>query len=156
MIYYDTSRLWGVLFRWHGSALNGQAPMRAFFMAMIALAVALTNHYHPFVVATRNSTAFTDSLTVFNTFLGLIISFRLNSAFTQWRAGMVAMGALSEAAREIVSSGCAYVSTTIKEELKERDVGTPTTKPLLTQPSAQDGRWRRRLSWARSASTWEG
>ncbi|KAJ8548543.1 hypothetical protein ON010_g11132 [Phytophthora cinnamomi] len=96
--------------------------MRALFMATIALVVAVTNHYHPFVVATRNSTAFTDSLTVFNTFLGLIISFRLNSAFTQWRAGMVAMGALSEAAREIVGSGCAYVSTTIKEELKERNV----------------------------------
>ncbi|EEY53605.1 uncharacterized protein PITG_07290 [Phytophthora infestans T30-4] len=91
-------------------------------MAMIAMVVAVINHYHPFVVATRNSTAFTDSLTVFNTFLGLIVSFRLNSAFTQWRAGMVAIGALSEAAREIVGSGCAYVSTTIREELKEHSV----------------------------------
>ncbi|EGZ26156.1 hypothetical protein PHYSODRAFT_487500 [Phytophthora sojae] len=108
-------------------------------MAMIALAVALTNHYHPFVVATRNSTAFTDSLTVFNTFLGLIISFRLNSAFTQWRAGMVAMGALSEAAREIVSSGCAYVSTTIKEELKERDVGD-TNDEAIADAAKRAGR----------------
>ncbi|KAE8895405.1 hypothetical protein PF005_g7116 [Phytophthora fragariae] len=89
-------------------------------------------HYHPFVVATRNSTAFTDSLTVFNTFLGLIISFRLNSAFTQWRAGMVAMGALSEAAREIVGSGCAYVSTTIKEELKERNVEDTNDEAIAT------------------------
>ncbi|KAL3667465.1 hypothetical protein V7S43_007687 [Phytophthora oleae] len=119
MIYYDTNRLWGVLMRWHGSALNGQAPMRAFIMALIALVVAVVNHYHPFVVPTRDSTAFTDSLTVFNTFLGLIVSFRMNSAFTQWRAGVVAVGSLSEAARDIVGSGCAYVSTTIKQELAE-------------------------------------
>ncbi|KAG7389927.1 hypothetical protein PHYPSEUDO_009185 [Phytophthora pseudosyringae] len=119
MIYYDTSNLWGVLMRWHGSALNGQAPVRAFIMAMIAMFVALINHYHPFVVPTRDSTAFTDSLTVFNTFLGLIVSFRMNSAFSQWRAGVVAVGSLSEAARDIVGSGCAYVSTTIKTELTE-------------------------------------
>ncbi|KAE9360728.1 hypothetical protein PR003_g14 [Phytophthora rubi] len=102
--------------RWHGSALNGQAPMRALIMAMFALVVAVVNHYHPFVVPTRESTAFTDSLTVFNTFLGLIVSFRMNSAFTQWRAGVVAVGSLSEAARDIVASGCAYVSTTIRKE----------------------------------------
>ncbi|KUF99213.1 Adenylate cyclase [Phytophthora nicotianae] len=88
-------------------------------MAMIALIVAVVNRYHPFVVPTRDSTAFTDSLTVFNTFLGLIVSFRMNSAFTQWRAGVVAVGSLSEAARDIVGSGCAYVSTTIKNELTE-------------------------------------
>ncbi|GMF22104.1 unnamed protein product [Phytophthora fragariaefolia] len=88
-------------------------------MAVIALAISLVDHFYPFVVATNKSMAFTDSLTVFNTFLGLIISFRLNSAFNQWRAGMVAMGALSEAARDIVGSGCAYVSTTIKVELEE-------------------------------------
>lgn len=91
--------------------------MRAFIMAMIALVVAVVNRYHPFVVPTRESTAFTDSLTVFNTFLGLIVSFRMNSAFSQWRAGVVAVGSLSEAARDIVGSGCAYVSTTIKNEL---------------------------------------
>ncbi|KAE8895408.1 hypothetical protein PF005_g7109 [Phytophthora fragariae] len=119
MIYYDASRLWGILLRWHGSALNGQAPVRALHMAVVALIISLVDHFYPFVVATNKSMAFTDSLTVFNTFLGLIISFRLNSAFNQWRAGMVAMGALSEAARDIVGSGCAYVSTTIKEELEE-------------------------------------
>ncbi|KAG6947025.1 hypothetical protein JG688_00015736 [Phytophthora aleatoria] len=126
MIYYDTSHLWGVLMRWQGSALNGQAPMRALIMAMIALVVAVTNHYHPFVVPTRDSTAFTDSLTVFNTFLGLIVSFRMNSAFSQWRAGVVAVVSLSEAARDIVGSGCAYVSTTIKHELTE---ATKTAEP---------------------------
>ncbi|GMF12168.1 unnamed protein product [Phytophthora lilii] len=125
MIYYDASRLWGILLRWHGSALNGQAPVRALHMAIIALIIALVDHFYPFVVSTRKSIAFADSLTVFNTFLGLIISFRLNSAFNQWRAGMVAMGALSESARDIVGSGCAYVSTTIKEELEEdvKEVG---------------------------------
>ncbi|KAG6963317.1 hypothetical protein JG687_00006642 [Phytophthora cactorum] len=119
MIYYDAARVWGVLLRWHGSALNGQAPIRALHMALVALVVALLDHYYVFVVTTSKSIAFTDSLTVFNTFLGLVVSFRLNSAFNQWRSGMVAMGALSEAARDIVSSGCAYVSTTIKEEVKE-------------------------------------
>ncbi|ETK76295.1 hypothetical protein F442_17602, partial [Phytophthora nicotianae P10297] len=119
MIYYDAARLWGVLLRWHGSALNGQAPIRALHMALVALVVALLDHYYLFVVTTSKSIAFTDSLTVFNTFLGLVVSFRLNSAFNQWRSGMVAMGALSEAARDIVGSGCAYVSTTVKEEAKE-------------------------------------
>ncbi|KAG6966888.1 hypothetical protein JG688_00006550 [Phytophthora aleatoria] len=119
MIYYDAARVWGVLLRWHGSALNGQAPIRALHMALVALVVALLDHYYVFVVTTSKSIAFTDSLTVFNTFLGLVVSFRLNSAFNQWRSGMVAMGALSEAARDIVSSGCAYVSTTTKEEVKE-------------------------------------
>ncbi|KUF97728.1 hypothetical protein AM588_10010163 [Phytophthora nicotianae] len=88
-------------------------------MALVALVVALLDHYYLFVVTTSKSIAFTDSLTVFNTFLGLVVSFRLNSAFNQWRSGMVAMGALSEAARDIVGSGCAYVSTTVKEEAKE-------------------------------------
>ncbi|EEY53606.1 uncharacterized protein PITG_07291 [Phytophthora infestans T30-4] len=119
MIYYDTSHLWAVLMRWHGSALNGQAPMRAFIMAMIALVVAVVNRYHPFVVPTRESTAFTDSLTVFNTFLGLIVSFRMNSAFSQWRAGVVAVGSLSEAARDIVGSGCAYASNIPQDVLEK-------------------------------------
>uniref|UniRef100_H3GLA2 Bestrophin homolog n=2 Tax=Phytophthora ramorum TaxID=164328 RepID=H3GLA2_PHYRM len=108
-------------------------------MASVAMVVAVANHYHPFVVATRNSTAFTDSLTVFNTFLGLIVSFRLNSAFTQWRAGMVAVGSLSEVAREIVGSGCAYVSTTIKEELKERGV-EDTNDEAIAEAAKRAGR----------------
>ncbi|KAG7389921.1 hypothetical protein PHYPSEUDO_009179 [Phytophthora pseudosyringae] len=124
MIYYDAARLWGILLRWHGSALSGQAPIRALHMALVAVVVSVVDHYYPFVVTTRKSIAFTDSLTVFNTFLGLVVSFRLNSAFNQWRSGMVAMGALSEAARDIVSSGCAYVSTTIKEEVKETNENT--------------------------------
>jgi putative membrane protein len=139
MIYYDASRLWGILLRWHGSALNGQAPLRALHMALVALVVAVTDHYFEFVVSTRNSMAFTDSLTVFNTFLGLVISFRLNSAFTQWRSGMVAMGALSEAARDIVGSGCAYVSTTIEEErdLERKSSGADAenaSQPLKEEP----------------------
>ncbi|KAL4177348.1 hypothetical protein KRP22_002281 [Phytophthora ramorum] len=147
MIYYDASHLWGVLMRWQGSALNGQAPIRAFIMAMIALVVALMNQYYPFVVPTRASTAFTDSLTVFNTFLGLIVSFRMNSAFAQWRAGVVAVGTLSEAARDIVGSGCAYVSTTMKNELteasdateaeasKREDTTNNETRPRVRRPS---------------------
>lgn len=110
MIYYDTAQICDVLFRWHGSALNGPAPLRAFMLALFALAVAAANDLHPFVVPTRESTAFVDTLTVFNTFLGLTISFRLNSAFQQWRSGVVAVGSLAETARAIVASGCAYVS----------------------------------------------
>lgn len=113
MIYYSTDHLWEILFRWHGSALNGPAPIRAVLMALFALVIAAANEQYHFVVPTRESTAFVDTLTVFNTFLGLIISFRMNSAFQQWRSGVVAVGALSEAARGIVSSGCAYVSATL-------------------------------------------
>ncbi|UIZ21508.1 hypothetical protein KXD40_000175 [Peronospora effusa] len=134
MIYYDTTHLWAVLMRWHGSALNGYAPMRALIMAMIALVVAVLNNYYPFVVSTRESTAFTDSLTVFNTFLGLIVSFRMNSAFTQWRAGVVAVGSLSETARDIVSSGCAYVSTTIKTEVTEAAESSKDTMKTHLEP----------------------
>lgn len=112
MIYYNTDAMRDVIFRWHGSALNGPAPVRAFFMAIFALCVAVANDFHPFVVPTRESTAFVDTLTVFNTFLGLTVSFRMNSAFQQWRAGVLAVGSLAETARAIVASGCAYVSTT--------------------------------------------
>ncbi|GMF22086.1 unnamed protein product [Phytophthora fragariaefolia] len=52
---------------------------------------------------------------------------------------MVAMGALSEAAREIVGSGCAYVSTTIKEELKERNV-EDTNDDAITEAAKRAGR----------------
>lgn len=117
MIYYDTSHVWGVLLRWQGSAMNGQAPMRAFMMAIFALIIAIVNHYHQFVVPAQESTAFADSLTVFNTFIGLTISFRMNSAFAQWRAGVLAVGSLSEAARDIVGSGCAYVCTLTTTDL---------------------------------------
>uniref|UniRef100_K3X9Y5 Bestrophin homolog n=1 Tax=Globisporangium ultimum (strain ATCC 200006 / CBS 805.95 / DAOM BR144) TaxID=431595 RepID=K3X9Y5_GLOUD len=113
MIYYETDQIRDVIFRWHGSALNGPAPVRAVFMALFALCVAAVNDFHPFVVPTRESTAFVDTLTVFNTFLGLTISFRLNSAFQQWRSGVVTVGSLTEAARGIVASGCAYVSATL-------------------------------------------
>ncbi|DBA04603.1 TPA: hypothetical protein N0F65_012186 [Lagenidium giganteum] len=109
MIYYDTENLWEIIFRWHGSALNGTGPKRAIMMALFALGVATANYYHEFVVPTRESTAFVDTLTVFNTFLGLIMSFRMNSAFQQWRSGVVAISSLGENARGIVSSGCAYV-----------------------------------------------
>lgn len=112
MIYYNTDAMRDVIFRWHGSALNGPAPVRAFFMAIFALCVAVANDFHPFVVPTRESTAFVDTLTVFNTFLGLTVSFRMNSAFQQWRSGVLAVGSLAETARAIVASGCAYVSTT--------------------------------------------
>ncbi|KAL4093763.1 hypothetical protein PRIC1_011193 [Phytophthora ramorum] len=91
-------------------------------------------------VFNSKSIAFTDSLTVFNTFLGLIISFRLNSAFTQWRAGMVTIGALSEVARDIVGSGCAYVSTTIKEETTELDAeddNTHVEEPLKDEDESK-------------------
>ncbi|KAF4322174.1 hypothetical protein BBO99_00002060 [Phytophthora kernoviae] len=101
-------------------------------MAMVALVIAVVNHYHPFVVATRESTAFTDTLTVFNTFLGLITSFRMNSAFSQWRAGVVAVGSLSEAARDIVGSGCAFVSTTITKELTEPHNAEPSKRENST------------------------
>ncbi|GMF26427.1 unnamed protein product [Phytophthora lilii] len=155
MIYYDTAHLWGVLLRWHGSALNGQAPMRALIMATIALIVAVVNHYHPFVVPTRDSTAFTDSLTVFNTFLGLIVSFRMNSAFTQWRAGVVAVGSLSEAARDIVGSGCAYVSTTTKKELTQATEEATEAKASKHQEDEKDERTplKRRPSVDFKAST---
>ncbi|KAF1329086.1 hypothetical protein FI667_g6146, partial [Globisporangium splendens] len=117
MIYYETDQIRDVIFRWHGSALNGPAPVRTVFMALFALCVAAANDFHPFVVPTRESTAFVDTLTVFNTFLGLTISFRLNSAFQQWRSGVVAVGSLTEAARGIVASGCAYVSATLPVNL---------------------------------------
>ncbi|KAI9916744.1 hypothetical protein PsorP6_016771 [Peronosclerospora sorghi] len=129
MIYYDTAHLWGALMRWHGSALNGQAPLRALIMALIALFIAIIDRYYPFVVPSRVSTAFTDSLTVFNTFLGLIVSFRMNSAFTQWRAGVDAVGSLAETARDIVSSGCAYTSATIKKELSDASAAKTVQDP---------------------------
>lgn len=122
MIYYDSGNLWAILCRWQGSAVSGPAPLRALCMALFAATVATANYCHPFVIPTRESTAFVDTLTVFNTFIGLTVSFRLNSAFEQWRSGVVATSSLSEAARGIVSSGCAYVSAT----LPPSDTHSPT------------------------------
>lgn len=131
MIYYDTAQIRDVLFRWHGSALNGPAPGRAFMLALFALAVAAANDAHPFVVPTRESTAFVDTLTVFNTFLGLTVSFRLNSAFQQWRSGVVAVGSIGETARAIVASGCAYVSVpTARSSTALASEGRGTSSPI--------------------------
>jgi putative membrane protein len=119
MIYYNTECLFGILFRWHGSALNGPGPKRAIIMALFALLIAYLNDQYNFVVPTRESTAFVDTLTVFNTFLGLIMSFRMNSAFQQWRSGVVAISQVSEVARGIVSSGCAFVNA---QPVKQRKI----------------------------------
>ncbi|GLD92868.1 hypothetical protein PINS_up001447 [Pythium insidiosum] len=110
MIYYASGDLVGIFFRWKGSAFNGPAPLRALCMALVALAVALLHARFDFVVRTTDSTAFVDTLTVFNTFIGLTVSFRLNSAFTQWRAGVLAVGTMAESARGLVSSAGAFLS----------------------------------------------
>ncbi|TYZ62502.1 hypothetical protein PybrP1_008712 [[Pythium] brassicae (nom. inval.)] len=104
-------------------------------LAMFALVVAAANDLHPFVVPTRESTAFVDTLTVFNTFLGLTVSFRLNSAFQQWRSGVVAVGSLAETARAIVASGCAYVSVP-----RAASSTTATTPAKDAHKTASEGR----------------
>lgn len=135
MIYYDTENLLQIIFRWHGSALNGPGPRRAVVMALFALLVAVVHVNYQFVVHTRESTAFVDTLTVFNTFLGLLMSFRMNSAFQQWRAGVVAISALSEAARGIVASGCAYVSVKVPTNTVEKgSIGQPAPTGVSSSP----------------------
>ncbi|OQS05328.1 hypothetical protein THRCLA_02525, partial [Thraustotheca clavata] len=59
-----------------------------------------------------------DTLTVFNLFIGLMISFRLNSAFNQWRAGVVAIASVAEAARGIVASTASMVDFAVGGEEK--------------------------------------
>lgn len=61
-------------------------------------------------IKTTDSTAIKDTLLVSNTFMGLLVSFRLNSAFQQWRAGIKSIGELAEAARTLMSSACAFVN----------------------------------------------
>lgn len=139
MIYYSTDHICDVIFRWHGSALNGPAPLRAVAMALFALCIAAANDFHPFVVLTRESTAFVNTLAVFNMFLGLMISFRVNSAFQQWRSGVDAIGSLSEAARGIVASGCAYVSAA----LPVFQAGTATTEAAIDSKVDQERRENR-------------
>lgn len=110
MIYYNSGSLWSIFLRWNGSALNGPAVIRALLMALFAMGVATANAHYNFMVVTTVSTAFSGTIIVFNTFIGLIMSFRLNSAFSQWRAGVVAVGSVQETARSLVSSGCAFAS----------------------------------------------
>ncbi|KAJ0404833.1 hypothetical protein P43SY_007915 [Pythium insidiosum] len=125
MIYYASTDLVGIFFRWKGSAFNGPAPLRALCIALVALAIALLHARFNFVVRTTESTAFVDTLTVFNTFIGLTVSFRLNSAFQQWRAGVLAVGTMAEASRGLVSSAGAFLSAR-----------GPTEEPLAAPSSA--------------------
>lgn len=108
MIYYDTANFSNVLFTLRGSPLMGYGPMRALVAALLTLLFVLLHEQYGIFQST-DSTAFKDTLTVSNTFMGLLISFRLNSAFQQWRAGVVAIGAFGEAARNLMSTACAQL-----------------------------------------------
>jgi len=100
MIKYNHSDFFRLLLRIKGTALTGHGPRRALFMACIAAVITIGNRlYEVLFTETKASLAFVDTLTVFNVFMGLLISFRLNSAFNQWRAGVIAIGSLGDAGR---------------------------------------------------------
>ncbi|KAF0700667.1 Aste57867_8845 [Aphanomyces stellatus] len=123
MIQYDQDEFFRLLWRLHGSAFRGHGPRRAMFMACMAAGVAVLNHIYVIVfIQTKTSIACGYTLSVFNVFMGLLISFRLNSAFNQWRAGVVAMGSVGDAARNIVSSTISYLDFGVDGEEKLRFV----------------------------------
>ncbi len=100
MIKYNHGDVFHLLLRIKGTALVGHGPRRALFMACFAAIITGANRlYQGLFTETKASLAFVDTLTVFNVFMGLLISFRLNSAFNQWRAGVVAIGSLGDAGR---------------------------------------------------------
>ncbi|OQR97658.1 hypothetical protein ACHHYP_10122 [Achlya hypogyna] len=119
MIYYNPDDFFRLLTRLQGSAFRGHGPKRAVIMALVATAITLGNHHYSLLkTQTKTSLAFIDTLTVFNVFIGLMISFRLNSAFNQWRAGVVAIASVAEAARGIVASTAAMLDFCVAGEDK--------------------------------------
>ncbi|CAK4698543.1 hypothetical protein AeMF1_009151 [Aphanomyces euteiches] len=121
MIHYDEDEFFRLLSKVQGTAVHGRGPHRAFLMACFAALVAIGNHVYTIVfIQTKTSLACTSTLSVFNVFLGLLISFRLNSAFTQWRSGVVAMGSVGDAARGIVSSTISFLDFGVDGEEKLR------------------------------------
>lgn len=70
------------------------------------------------MLTVTDSKAVTDTLTVSNIFMGMMISFRLSSAFSQWRSGVNAIGAFAEAARTLMSVACANINVLSYEEEK--------------------------------------
>ncbi|RLN49644.1 hypothetical protein BBJ28_00024371 [Nothophytophthora sp. Chile5] len=63
----------------------------------------------------------------------------MNSAFVQWRAGVLAVGSLSEVAREITACGFSFSSTTIKTELLQANTQAASqSNPELPKPNTFD------------------
>ncbi|EQC31511.1 hypothetical protein SDRG_10685 [Saprolegnia diclina VS20] len=119
MIYYNQDDFFRLLARLQGSAFRGHGPTRAVVMALVATVITTGNYlYDILTTQTKTSLAFIDTLTVFNVFIGLMISFRLNSAFNQWRAGVVAIASVAEAARGIVASTASMLDFCVAGEDK--------------------------------------
>ncbi|DBA01696.1 TPA: hypothetical protein N0F65_010347 [Lagenidium giganteum] len=111
MIYYSTRDVLQLLVRVHGSALFGNASvvLRALLVALVALAVALLDARFQFLPS-DNSEHKGLVLSIANTtcvFVGLLLAFRLNAAFQQWRMGVIDISTFGEAARTLLSSACA-------------------------------------------------
>ncbi|ETV82468.1 hypothetical protein H257_05095 [Aphanomyces astaci] len=124
MISYNQDEFFTLLSKLQGSAFRGNGPRRALFMACFAMVVAIGNHMYSIAfIPSTMSVACTYTLNVFNVFLGLLISFRLNSAFNQWRSGVVAMGSVGDAARGIVSSTVSFLDLREDGEDKLRFAG---------------------------------
>ncbi|RHY14867.1 hypothetical protein DYB25_000807 [Aphanomyces astaci] len=124
MISYNQDEFFTLLSKLQGSAFRGNGPRRALFMACFAMVVAIGNHMYSIAfIPSTMSVACTYTLNVFNVFLGLLVSFRLNSAFNQWRSGVVAMGSVGDAARGIVSSTVSFLDLREDGEDKLRFAG---------------------------------
>jgi putative membrane protein len=112
MIYYTGHRVISIICRWHGSPFNSPAPLRALFMAVVSLllAVVVTIFNPTMFVYVNASTAIKDLLPISNSFLSLLISFRLSAAFSNWKIGLSDIVTLNQTARTLLSMMCSYMS----------------------------------------------
>ncbi|OQR86375.1 hypothetical protein ACHHYP_10609 [Achlya hypogyna] len=111
MIYYDTRDIVSILTAWTGSPFVGTAPVQAFVMALFALVVATFQHFYPTAFdGLATSVALKDLHIIANTFIGLLISFRLNSAFQQWKSGLGDITLLTQSTRSLVATFASFLS----------------------------------------------
>ncbi|KDO26830.1 hypothetical protein SPRG_08121 [Saprolegnia parasitica CBS 223.65] len=111
MIYYNTRDIVSILTTWTGSPFVGTAPVQAFSMACFALIVATFQHFFPTDFDGLNtSIALKDLHIIANTFIGLLISFRLNSAFQQWKSGLGDITLFTQTARSVVSTFASFLT----------------------------------------------
>lgn len=140
MIYYNTQDFWSILFTWRGSPLAGHGPHRALAVALLSLAiVAFDMSFKTLTSIQENNTAMDKTLSALNSFMALLISFRLNAAFGQWRSGVVSVSSFAAAVRTLMSMACSYLIYPNVNQPDAMSSGiTPPSSPMMVHSVARE------------------
>ncbi|OQS05595.1 hypothetical protein THRCLA_02300 [Thraustotheca clavata] len=134
MIYYDTRDVLAILTSFSGSPMLTAAPLQAMTMAVFALILATINFYVPNAfVDLQTSVALAKFNLIANTFIGFMMSFRLNSAFQQWKSGLRDITLFTQSARSVVSlfASCLTRSDDPQELLTKKELLTDMRRLIL-------------------------